>query len=214
MYAQQTLTVNLPSIGKISSIVLLALSVTFGLFVVMDKLTKLDQITVVKPVTYTSIDPVFHEEEKTLITKIRIKPPVVKEIPKAIPKIVETTPNDKSPGRFGQTITLVQPQIKDGLNTSFGIENGDVRPIVRVEPKYPLDAARNGIEGWVKLTFSIDTLGQVINAEVLEADPKRTFDRAALRALKKWKYKPQIVDGKPLTKDGLIVMLDFKLAVE
>ena len=214
MYAQQTLTINLPSIGKTLSIVLLASSITFGLFVVMDKLTKLEQIAVVKPVTYTPIDPVFRDEEKPQTEKIRLKQPVVKEIPKTIPEIAETTPDDNFQSGFGQIITLVQPQIKGGLNTSFGIGNGDARPIVRVEPKYPLEAARNGIEGWVKLAFSINNFGQVINAQVLEADPKRTFDRAALRALRKWKYKAQVIDGKPVTKDGLFVVLDFKLAVE
>jgi protein TonB len=214
MYAHQTLTVNLPSIGKILSIVFVALSITFGLFVVMDKLTKINGITVVKPVTYTPIDPVFRDEEKPQKERIRIKPLEVKVIPKSIPEMTETTPDDNFPSGFGEVLTLVQPQIKDGINTSFGNGDGDVRPIVRVEPKYPIEAARKGIEGWVKLAFSINNLGQVINAEVLEADPKRTFDRAALRALRKWKYKAQVIDGKPVTKDGLFVVLDFKLAVE
>ncbi|WP_352311523.1 energy transducer TonB, partial [Psychrobacter sp. W2-37-MNA-CIBAN-0211] len=41
--------------------------------------------------------------------------------------------------------------------------------------------------------------------------PKRLFDREAIRALKKWKYKPKIVDGKPLRQSGMTVQLDFTL---
>jgi protein TonB len=80
-----------------------------------------------------------------------------------------------------------------------------------MQPKYPIDAARNGVEGWVKLVFSIDSSGQVKDVEVIDSQPKRTFDRAAKQALKKWKYKPQVIDGEAVIRQGLQVVLDFKL---
>jgi protein TonB len=46
---------------------------------------------------------------------------------------------------------------------------------------------------------------------VQDAQPKRVFDRAAKKALSKWKYRPNIVDGKPTKTSGLTVRLDFKL---
>ena len=46
---------------------------------------------------------------------------------------------------------------------------------------------------------------------VLEANPKRIFDREAKRALRKWKYKPKIVEGKPQKQFNMQVQLDFKL---
>jgi protein TonB len=47
----------------------------------------------------------------------------------------------------------------------------------------------------VVLRFTITATGTVENPVVLDANPKRIFDRSAIRALKKWKYRPRIVDG-------------------
>jgi protein TonB len=89
--------------------------------------------------------------------------------------------------------------------------DGDATPIVRIDPKYPPDAARDGREGWVKLQFTINEQGGVDDISVIDADPKRIFDREARRALSKWKYKPKIVDGKAVRQEGMFVQLDFKL---
>ena len=89
--------------------------------------------------------------------------------------------------------------------------DGDATPIVRIEPKYPIQAARDGKEGYVILSFSINKIGGVEDVKVIEAKPKRVFDKEARRALRKWKYKPKIVDGVPLVQKGLTVQLDFKM---
>ena len=128
--------------------------------------------------------------------------------------------------------SLVTPLLKDTpLNLSFGfdiVETGDAfiaefdivplntgddqpTPIVRIEPKYPIEAARNGIEGWVKLSFTVNEVGSVEDIEILASEPEGVFEREAQRALAKWKYKPQIVDGKPVKQPGLTVVLVFKI---
>ena len=89
--------------------------------------------------------------------------------------------------------------------------DGEATPIVRIDPKYPPQAARDGREGWVRLSFTINEVGGVDDIEVIEAEPKRVFDREARRALRKWKYKPKIVDGKAVKQTNMFVQLDFKL---
>ncbi|MET1218967.1 MAG: energy transducer TonB, partial [Glaciecola sp.] len=89
--------------------------------------------------------------------------------------------------------------------------DGDATPIVRIEPKYPVQAARDGKEGYVIMSFTINEVGGVEDVVVLEADPKRIFDREAKRALRRWKYKPKIVEGKPQKQFNMQVQLDFKL---
>jgi len=83
-------------------------------------------------------------------------------------------------------------------------------PIFRVPPRYPMRAASRRIEGWVRVEFTITELGTVTDAEVIEAHPNSIFNRAALRAIAKWKFKPKLVAGEPVEQRALQV-LQFKL---
>ncbi|MCU4674498.1 TonB family protein [Catenovulum sp. 2E275] len=64
-----------------------------------------------------------------------------------------------------------------------------IKPIVKVEPKYPKAAAQTAQEGWVLLRFDIDAQGQVINISVVDSSPAKTFDKEAVNALSRWKFK-------------------------
>jgi len=72
-------------------------------------------------------------------------------------------------------------------------------PIVRVEPKYPLRAAQNKINGWVHLKFNINELGRVKNIKILDVSPKGfKFEVEAKKALKKWRYKTNMSQSEVL----------------
>ncbi len=73
--------------------------------------------------------------------------------------------------------------------------DGDVIPIVRINPQYPREALMTGTEGFVEIEFTIMEDGTVANAEVIRSEPRRIFNRAALRAIYRWKFKPRIIDG-------------------
>ena len=94
---------------------------------------------------------------------------------------------------------------------------GDIRiareltPLVRVSPDYPPGALAKRIEGFVLLRFEVTETGSVENPEVLRAEPEGLFDRAAKRAVTRWKFQPQIRDGKPtrvVTMNRIVFMLD------
>jgi len=51
----------------------------------------------------------------------------------------------------------------------------------------------------------------VIDATVVNAEPKRIFDREALRAIKRWKYRPKVIEGVAQLQTGQTVQLDLKL---
>ncbi|MEP1444754.1 MAG: energy transducer TonB [Paraglaciecola sp.] len=207
--AQNTLHFNL---NKYLVIAIVAITITFTLFVGMKKLIESDQIqpievTVPPPITLT-----YDIKEKPLVERIKLKPkPVPLPQPKLIARVTESDPNTGfDPNSLISSFGA--PKIKTQINPTFDSGGGDARPIVRVEPKYPTTAAKDGVEGWVKLSFSITASGTVSNIKVLDSKPKRTFNQAAKRALAKWKYKPNIQAGKAQAQDGMMVMLDFKLA--
>ena len=77
---------------------------------------------------------------------------------------------------------------------------GDVIPIVRIEPQFPREALIEGISGWVEIEFTIEADGSVSDPKITGSQPRRMFDRNAVRAIYKWKFKPRIIDGKPVPR--------------
>jgi len=84
-------------------------------------------------------------------------------------------------------------------------------PLVRVNPLYPPRAQSRGIEGWVLLQFTITPQGTTKDIEVLDADPKGFFERAAKDAVRKYKYKPRIVDGAAVDWPGVRLVISFEI---
>lgn len=78
-------------------------------------------------------------------------------------------------------------------------------PIVQVSPSYPAEAAAKGVEGEVTMRFNIDAEGKVNDIEVIESRPVGVFDEAAIAALKKWRYHPDVAGN------GHQVALAFQL---
>lgn len=85
-----------------------------------------------------------------------------------------------------------------GLRAGEGAQEGDLIPLVRIQPQYPRRAALAGIEGWVKVQFTITETGSVADPKVIDSKPPRIFDREAIRAILKWKFKPRVVNGQPV----------------
>jgi len=83
-----------------------------------------------------------------------------------------------------------------------GMHDGDILPVVRIEPQYPREALVKGIEGWVRVEFTILEDGGVDAVEVVASDPRGVFERNAVRAVLRWKFKPRIVDGRPVRRLG------------
>ena len=96
-----------------------------------------------------------------------------------------------------------------GLTGNGG--DGEYLPIVKVAPQYPRRAAQKGIEGYVVLEFTVSKLGTVVEPHVIEADPPNIFNRAAINAAKKFKYKPKIENGEAVAVSGIRNIIRFEL---
>ncbi len=62
--------------------------------------------------------------------------------------------------------------------------------IERVSPEYPVRARIAGQEGYVELEFGLRADGRVRDVEVSDSWPRRVFDRAAVRAMREWRFDP------------------------
>ena len=65
--------------------------------------------------------------------------------------------------------------------------------------------------GYVVVEFTVTSLGTVTDPVVLEAEPPGVFDKAALDAVKKFKYKPQVVEGSAVDVAGVRNIIRFEL---
>lgn len=72
-------------------------------------------------------------------------------------------------------------------------------PVRTVAPDYPPELKREGAMGVVHVKCTIDVQGNVIDPEV-EKSTNPGFDKAAIDAVKKWKFKPAKQDGEPVAK--------------
>jgi protein TonB len=69
-----------------------------------------------------------------------------------------------------------------------------------VAAQYPREALLSGVEGWVHLEFTISADGIPGDISVRGSQPGRTFDRAAIDALRKWRFEPIVHAGVPVSQ--------------
>lgn len=70
-------------------------------------------------------------------------------------------------------------------------------PVRTVPPDYPPDLRRDGVSGLVMVKCSIDEQGNVTETTV-EKSSHEAFEKPAMDAVKKWKFKPAKQDGSPV----------------
>ena len=147
------------------------------------------------------------------------KKPKDKEPPPDTPKLKIKQDELKKPELASQLPALELPEDFQSDNKGSGVagytnQDRGVSPVFRINPIYPRRAALQNIEGFVILQFDITETGQTDNISVIQASPPQIFNSNAIQALRKWKYKARIENGKPVRQTNVQVQLDFKLKDE
>ena len=197
--------------SRVMGVVLLAAGVTIGLFLVMKVLVTGQEYEIEEELASIGIDFVRVERDEESQTKDRaLKRPskVEPEEPPPPPKLKQ--PNRPNVDKASMSADMGAFDLA-GLNLNAPVD-GDTLAIVRVLPRYPSRALSRGIEGWVLLEFAIDELGLAVNPVVIESEPPGIFDRAATSAVKRWKYRPMIEDGRPRMRPGVRQLISFEIA--
>lgn len=139
------------------------------------------------------------------------KPPKPQEPPPPMeqPQLAQANPNATTQQMSFDTDISADIGLKGGLSLDSG--DGEYLPIVKVAPIYPRRAQSRGIEGYVIVEFTVAKNGAVRNPVVVEAQPEGIFEKAALDAAAKFKYKARVVDGEPVEVAGVQNKITFKL---
>ncbi len=184
--------------------------VTTILFLIMQAVIASDEAKLDEGAKGKLLELVRLEDDEEIQTKQRKPkpPPPPDEPPPDMPK-PEFEASDLSQGMdIGSVDVNVDLNIGGGGFSS----DGEYLPIVKVAPVYPRRAQTRGIEGYVVLEFIVTKTGAVTNPVVVEAKPPGIFDRSAINAALKFKYKPKVVNGEPIDVAGVRNRITFELA--
>lgn len=215
--------------------VLLAVLVNFGLFLLMQHMTTSDGLERRVTEDIRLLDFVRIKREETPPEIRKREPPPPPPPPEEAPPPPPEAPVPQPDVPQTPTPRLDMPRIDVPMNITGGPYLGDfaaapapapaaapapvqapamddeVVPLVRIPPTYPRMAARRGIEGVVTVQFTITPDGSVRDPKVIKATPENVFNDEALKAILRWKFKPKLVDGRPVERQA-VQEIEFKLA--
>ena len=180
---------------------------TLGLLFMMYQLIKMDEPALVEAVI-VELPPITIETEEPIVAPIVAKPPVPEKVPPA--------PAIAPPSKIDIPVSIEptgwrEPNFGDGNSGRLPIPENQLVLVLGYPPEYPERAARANKEGYTVVGFSVDEAGQVFNAEILDSYPAGTFERASLRAISKFRYKPRVLGGKTVVTHNQRYKFTFKL---
>lgn len=190
------------SVGAVLGVV-----VTGMLFYIMQALIADDRLPFSEPkppikMTYLQDIP----EDVLPVREKKVEPPPPVEAP---PKLPKTPKTGLEGGVEIGTDEIKVPPIEEVQIARYS--DGTYLPIVKVSPQYPSRARSRGIEGYVTLEFTVTKTGSVENPIVVDSEPAGVFDRAAKKAVLRFKYKPKVVAGEPVSVNGVTNLIRFTL---
>lgn len=192
---------------------LLSAAITMGLFYLMQSLIASGGSAFTDPPQGKVLDFVRVPKEEAAEQKERKvrKPPPPKEPPPQMdqPQLDAATPNSEGSGLDFSDAVSADVSLDGGLGLDSG--DGEYLPIVRVAAQYPRRAQQRGIEGYVIVEFTVTKLGTISDPVVVEANPTGIFDKAALDAVLKYKYKPRVLNGEAIAVSGVEVRVAFEI---
>lgn len=198
-------------IGRYVFSIVVGVVVTLSLLFVMQLLIATGKAALTKPRDRAQLDFVRVRRNESLNVEdfTPDKPPPPPEVPPEAPPQEMDSVDPDAP-----SISIAPPTVAAETNIGgpggMNIAEGDYLPIVRVAPVYPARALSRGLEGYVDMSFTVTTTGTVRDPVVIFSTSS-LFERAATRAVLKFKYKPRVVDGVPVDVPNVKTRITFKI---
>lgn len=165
--------------------------------------------------------PLIDEEKITIAPIVRVDPDpleVTIKVPPAVKPVDVTEPPERLTPRsesipegyvLASRYKAPAPTRDEGIEIDGG--GGGIVAYLKPQPIYPSRPLTQGIEGHVDLAFDIAATGATTNIRVIDAEPQGVFERAAIKALQKWKYKVPVIDDVPQGQVDMMTRMTFRL---
>lgn len=151
-------------------------------------------------------------EERVQRRQRKPEKPPAPEAPPPEPPTPKLDPIKPTAQRIEVARVPVGTDIRLSSGFNLGAAEGDFLPIVKVEPPYPRRAIARGIEGFCVVEYTVTATGTVRDVQVVEDQCTSTlFRRPSVKAAEKFKYKPRIVDGRPVAVPGVRNRFTYRL---
>lgn len=186
--------------------------ITVALFYVMQAVIRSDKNPLNEALGGRMIDFVrLLDDEAVDVKRQKPKPPPP---PDEQPPDIPEPEFDSSDTSIGTSWSGPAPSIDVEIGSGGYASDGDYLPLVKVEPIYPRRALSRGIEGYVIVSLTVTTSGATKDVFIVESDPPGVFDRSAVSAALKFKYKPKMVDGRAVEVTGVKNLIKFQMEDE
>jgi TonB family protein len=73
-----------------------------------------------------------------------------------------------------------------------------------VAPQFPATLRNRIVNGWVEVEFTVRTDGSTADIVVTNSSPRRLYDSSAISAIRQWRYKPVLQNGKPVDQRAAV----------
>lgn len=206
----------MPTVYKYFTIVAIAIGITLAVFYLMHRLIDGPVVTpgdgqppvrvVFSPVEIPD-DPPKDKDPLPDKPEPREPPPDVPDIPteRIVTDKLELTRYEFEPASVGDGLGFVTGTAGPAVGSDAGPQR-----LVALQPPYPREAAMAGIEGWVRVQFTVTEAGTVRDIRILDAAPSRVFNETVINTLQRWRFEPARVDGQPVAR-RVVQVLEFDL---
>jgi len=131
------------------------------------------------------------------------------------PQLVEAAPSQEMPASIDEEVpapTQAPATAESDGPASIPLAAGDQPVPLRgatPPPRYPAGALRRGESGTVMVRVEVDASGMPAGVALVQRSGSRDLDRAAMEAVRGWRFQPAQRDGRAVA-GSLVIPVDFR----
>lgn len=189
----------------------LAAAVTIGLFYFMQALIATGADMEERVNVIRIVDATMPEIVMEVVREVE-RPEEIDQLEQPPPDVPDRNINMDGDNSLNISRDVVDVDLDLNIGAAgLGATDGEMLPLVNIQPTYPTRAAQRGIEGWAQVSFTVTETGGVRDVIVVDAEPAGMFDQASIRAAERFRFQPRVVNGQPVEVPNVQYVFRFQL---